>query len=84
VIAVDGNAIGGAMYEFYGHEMTAALGVCATCGASAHVAELVVYETGAGTVARCPSCGAVLIVSIVRRGETQVDIRGLAALEGVR
>jgi hypothetical protein len=84
VIAVDGNAIGGALYEFYGHEMTAAMGVCANCGASAHVAQLVVYETAAGSVARCPSCGAVLIVAIVQRGETKVDIVGLAALEGVR
>jgi hypothetical protein len=84
VIAVDGNAMAGALYDFYGHEMTAAVGVCGSCGASAHVAQLVVYETAAGSVARCPSCGAVLIVSMLSRGETQVDIRGLSALEGVK
>jgi DNA-directed RNA polymerase subunit RPC12/RpoP len=81
MIAVDGNAIGGALYEAYGHEMTAAMGVCRFCGASAHVAELVVYETAAGSVARCPRCGSVLIVAVVRRGETLVDASGLASLQ---
>ena len=83
MIAVDGNAIGGALYEAYGHEMTAAMGVCRFCGASAHLAELVVYETAAGAVARCPSCGNVLIVAVVRRGETLVDASGLASLETI-
>jgi hypothetical protein len=81
VIAVDGNAIGGALYEAYGHEMTSAMGICASCAASSHVAELVVYESAVGAVARCRSCSSVLIVAVVRRGETYVDTRGLASLE---
>ena len=81
MIALDGNAIGGALYEAYGHEMTAAMGVCRFCDASARVAELVVYESAAGAVARCPSCGNVLIVAVVRHGETHVDASGLSSLQ---
>ena len=79
--AVDGNAIAGALYEAFGGEMTSSVGVCGSCGASAPVAELVVYASAAGSVARCRSCGAVLIVVVARRGEPYVDTRGLASLE---
>ena len=36
---VDGNAIGGLMYEVFGAEMTAASGTCAHCGVTAQLAE---------------------------------------------
>ena len=32
--ALDGNAIAGLLQEVFGTEMTTALGMCATCGAS--------------------------------------------------
>ena len=32
--AVDGNAIGGLLYEVFGTEMTDAVSVCGTCGDS--------------------------------------------------
>ena len=80
-IAVDGNAMAGALHEAFGGDVTTATGMCATCGASAEIAELVVYMSAAGAVARCPACGSVLIVAVVRRGETMVDTRGLASLE---
>src|SRR5262249_37746247 len=80
-VPVDGNAIAGARREALGGEMTTATGVCGTCRASAQVAELVVFASAAGSVARCPACGSVLIVAIVRHGETTVDTRGLASLD---
>jgi hypothetical protein len=81
--AVDGNAIAGALFDVFGGEMTTAIGVCASCGASAPVAEFVVYLRAAGTVARCRGCGSVLMVLVTRGGITCLDLRGLAELERI-
>jgi len=77
---LDGNAIGGMLMELFGTEMTTAAGTCARCGAVAQVAEMAVYRPGLGTVARCRSCGNVLMVFVEVRGVTCVDLRGLAQL----
>ena len=79
--ALDGNAIGGVLFDVFGVEMTAATGICASCGASGHVAEFVVYLRAPGTVVRCRSCGSLLMVLVTVRGITCVDMRGLADLE---
>jgi hypothetical protein len=79
--ALDGNAIGGALLEIFGAEMTTAAGTCAHCGARAQVAELVVYARAPGTVVRCRSCAGVLMIFVDVRGIRCVDARGLAALE---
>ena len=78
--ALDGNAIAGQLVEVFGAEMTTATGVCASCGASGVVAELVVYLQAPGTVVRCRSCGSVLMVLVTARGVTCVDLRGLSRL----
>ena len=79
--ALDGNAIGGLLHEIFGTEMTTAVGTCATCGATGQVAETVVYLRAPGTVMRCRTCTAVLMV-VVRRAEMNcVDLQGLASLE---
>jgi hypothetical protein len=78
--ALDGNAIGGLLHEVFGIEMTAAIGTCANCGATRPVAETVVYLQAPGTVVRCRTCTAVLMV-VTRRGDMNcVDLFGLAAL----
>ena len=78
---LDGNAIGGLLHEIFRTEMTAALATCLNCGATRPVAEGVVYLRAPGTVMRCRSCFAVLMV-VVRRSEMNcVDLSGLAALE---
>lgn len=79
--ALDGNAIAGLLFEVFGTEMTTATGSCASCGATRYVAELEVYVQAPGTVARCRSCGSVLIVLVSVRGITCVDLGGLASLE---
>jgi len=79
--ALDGNAIGGLLVDVFGVEMTAAAGVCAHCGAAGEVATFVVYLQAPGTVARCRSCGEVVLVVLERRGVKCVDARGLAELE---
>jgi hypothetical protein len=78
--ALDGNAIAGQLVEVFGAEMTTATGVCASCGASGLVAELVVYLQAPGTVVRCRSCSSVLMVLVSRGGVTCVDLQGLGQL----
>ena len=79
--ALDGNAIGGLLNEVFGTEMTTATGICANCGTPSQVAETVVYLSSPGTIMRCRSCLAILLV-VVRRGEMNcVDLTGLAALD---
>jgi hypothetical protein len=71
---LDGNAIAGDLLDHFGREMTAVSGTCRSCGATALVAELHVYVSGPGTVARCPSCGAATIVVAAGR----VHLAGIA------
>jgi len=81
MIALDGNAIGGELQHVFGAEMTSATCTCANCGATAFVAEAVVYMRGPGTIARCRRCGELHMVLVTIRDVTCVDLRGLAALE---
>jgi hypothetical protein len=78
---LDGNAIAGQLFDVFGEEMTTAIGTCAGCKARGPVAEFAVYLRGPGTVARCPSCGDVVMVLVTIREFTCVDLRGLADLE---
>ena len=79
--ALDGNAIAGLLVDVFGDEMTTADGTCANCGARRLLAEIAVYTRGPGTVARCRSCGSVLMVFAEHRGLICVDLRGLASIE---
>jgi hypothetical protein len=79
--ALDGNAIGGLLLEVFGTEMTAAVVVCGSCGASGPMAETVVFLRAPGAVVRCRSCGAVLLVIVRHRQQNCVDMLGIAALE---
>jgi hypothetical protein len=77
---LDGNAIGGLLWEVFGAEMTAARAVCGNCGRAAAVAELTVYLHAPGVVTRCRTCGVVLIV-ITTHGDLHcVDLSGLSDL----
>jgi hypothetical protein len=75
---LDGNAIAGQLFDVFGVEMTTAAGTCKSCGASAQIAELMVYLRAPGAVARCPACGAVLIVVTERAGTTHATFSGFA------
>ncbi len=58
--------------------MTTAEGTCTSCGQTAQIAELMVYLRAPGAVARCPACGAVLIVVTERTGTTHAAFSGFA------
>jgi uncharacterized Zn finger protein len=81
VIALDGNALAGDLVEVFGVDVTATRCTCASCGATGAVAEAVVYLRGPGRVARCRSCGEVLMVLATIRDVTCVDLRGIAAMQ---
>jgi hypothetical protein len=76
--ALDGNAIGGLLYDVFGAEMTNAIGVCAHCRARGPIAECLVYVGGPGAVARCRVCSSVVMVLVTVREVTCVDLMGLA------
>lgn len=78
--ALDGNAIAGYLFELFGAELTTATGTCASCGDTRPIAELSVYTSAPGIVARCRSCDAVVMVLVAFRDVTRVDLRGMAAL----
>ena len=76
--ALDGNAIAGDLFATFGREMTAVVGTCTSCGARSAIAELPVYVSGPGVVARCPGCVSVAIV--LTRGT--VRLAGYELAEG--
>jgi DNA-directed RNA polymerase subunit RPC12/RpoP len=71
--ALVGNAIAGDLLDHFGFDMTDADGTCRHCGATARVAELVVYTRAPGSVARCPACGNVVMVLVTIRDRVRVD-----------
>jgi uncharacterized Zn finger protein len=73
---LDGNAIAGTLYEYFGSEMTTVIGSCAHCGASGQIAELVVYVRAPGAVARCRSCGSAVLVLTRADERLSVELTG--------
>ncbi len=69
VEALDGNAMAGTLFEYFGVEMTTHSGRCGHCGAGGQMAELRVYNRAPGWIARCNSCGEVVIVMVRVHGE---------------
>jgi Family of unknown function (DUF6510) len=80
-LCVDGNALGGLLIDVFGADLTAASAVCGSCGTSAPVAVLTVYRRAPGTVVRCRSCDAVLMVFVTVNGALGVELAGLAGLD---
>jgi uncharacterized Zn finger protein len=78
---VDGNALGGALREVFAVEVTNAHGRCAGCGNVNAVGTTHVYTRAAGVVARCVSCGDVLIRIVSAPDRVFLDFRGLSFLE---
>jgi hypothetical protein len=78
---LDGNAIGGLLIEVFGTDVTAATGVCASCGAEGYVATLDVYVHAPGVVGRCRSCEAVMLKIVRSADRTWLDLRGTRSLQ---
>jgi hypothetical protein len=80
-LALDGNALGGLLGEVFTSDMTVARGTCDACGATGEVAEAVVYLQAPGAVARCRSCGEVLLVIVRREGRLVLGFERVRSLE---
>jgi hypothetical protein len=78
---LDGNAIGGVLFEIFGTEVTGATGVCGSCGAEGYVATLDVYTSAPGIVGRCRSCEAVMIRIVQTGDRTWLDLSGTRTLQ---
>lgn len=81
MLALDGNAIAGQLYELFGREMTTATGTCGHCGTASAMAELRVYGRAPGTVVRCRACGEVVLVLAEIRGVLRLSFAGFRLLE---
>jgi phage FluMu protein Com len=75
--ALDGNAIAGALFEHFGHEMTMAQARCSHCQSTTLMAELRVYMKAPGAVARCPACDEVVMVIVNVRGTDRFDMSNM-------
>jgi hypothetical protein len=81
---LDGNAIGGLLFDAFGQEMTAARGCCAACGAVNSMAAFIVFRTGPGDVVRCPACETVVLVVSAMPGGPRVHLASLRWFEPPR
>ena len=78
---LDGNAAAGRLEDVFAVEVTSVRTTCDGCGATAVLAELMVYADAPGTVIRCPSCEAVVIRLAQVSGSTWIDLRGARRLQ---
>ena len=71
--ALDGNALAGELFDYFGAEMTTASGQCGHCGTRSVIAELSVYAQAPGAVVRCRACGKVVMVLVSIRDSLRLD-----------
>ncbi len=78
---LDGNSLGGLLFELFDREMTFQRGCCDSCGSVNALGAVHVYRDAPGDVMRCPVCESVLVV-IVPHGEVyRVSFSSLRWLE---
>jgi len=82
-LRLDGNAAAGMLREVFVHEMSAARGACASCGATAEMGSqhLYMYPLSPGAVLRCQSCENILMVFVHAGGRYRFGMQGLKWLE---
>jgi uncharacterized Zn finger protein len=78
---VDGNALAGPLAEFFTFDVTMATARCNGCGSIAELARAMVYQSGAGTVVRCGSCGHVLATLVEADDRAWISLAGVSAIE---
>ncbi|MGD2103392.1 MAG: DUF6510 family protein [Acidimicrobiia bacterium] len=78
---LDGNSLGGVLYDVFGRDLTAAVGRCGNCGATNPVGVMHVYRVAPGDVVRCPGCQSVLLVIVETPTTRRVSFRMLSWVE---
>ena len=79
-LRLDGNAVAGLLAEVFRLEMTLAHAVCAGCGQTDPVAELLRYGHEMGAILRCSVCDTPVIRLARTRRAHWLDLRGAVSL----
>ena len=77
---IDGNGLAGPFAEVFAGELTGAATTCVSCGRQSCVAQLHVYMSGPGAVARCPGCESAVLRYVRTPTRAVLDLRGTVAL----
>jgi hypothetical protein len=77
----DGTALTGPLQSVLGVEVTTAVARCTSCGRTAPLAEVRVFDHAPGLVARCPTCDQVLLRLVHGPDRAWLDLRGLSYLQ---
>jgi len=75
---LDGNSAGGALRELFARDVTAARTTCRGCGATAPIADLLLYGGTMGLVLRCSRCEAAVIRLVRTPRALHLDASGLS------
>jgi hypothetical protein len=75
---LDGNAMAGVMHDLFARDMTTIGYKCTSCGRTGVAAEMAVYMSGPGTVARCMDCDTILLMLSERHGMYCIDMPAMA------
>jgi hypothetical protein len=78
---VDGNVLAGPLSELFRFDLTTTSGECRRCGDVTVLARAMVYLDPSGYVARCCTCGEVLLTVVIGPDRTWVDLHGIAGLQ---
>ncbi|MFL5731606.1 MAG: DUF6510 family protein [Chloroflexia bacterium] len=79
-LMLDGNAVGGLLYEIFSVEVTASPSKCANCGNVGELGTLLAFTQAPGSVLRCPICNEVVIRIVETPDAIYIDARGAAYL----
>jgi hypothetical protein len=77
---VDGSALAGPLSEVFNADVTTVVSQCTECGKVGAVAELRVYASDVGYVARCAVCDHVTLRVVRTPTQLWLDVRGSVAL----
>ena len=73
---VDGNAAAGMLWDVFGADVTALVGVCGGCGDASPLAEAVVEIDEMAAIVRCRSCTHTLF-TVLRDGDGMRLVLGM-------
>lgn len=78
---LDGNALGALLRDLFGREMTDQRGCCDVCGAVSALGATMVFRNAPGDVARCSTCGSVVLVTVPVPTGLRVSFQALRWVE---
>ena len=79
-LMLDGNAVAGLLQEVFAVEITTAIAMCDTCGATDAIGALHVFR-GAGIVMRCPHCDNALVTIVEDGTRVWIGLAGVRTLQ---